>query len=148
MFHIFICYVCHELLLFEILIWRTANRTPPTSLSTNVHYERMMDMFNIKGHFCIDIPQLQDALEQSLQVSWIFLFWYLFNIKNLQMSVRCNTECYSQKLIMPVCESTDYECCFRWKMHLLSSMWWSTHQLIACHRTSLGSPSPNSENQL
>ncbi|PNF25063.1 2-hydroxyacyl-CoA lyase 1 [Cryptotermes secundus] len=42
--------------------------TPPTSLSTNVHYERMMEMFNIKGHFCVDIPQLQRALQQSLQV--------------------------------------------------------------------------------
>jgi hypothetical protein len=53
------------------------NRTPPTSLSTNVHYERMMEMFNIKGHFCVDIPQLQRALQQSLQVNRIFLLWYI-----------------------------------------------------------------------
>jgi hypothetical protein len=49
------------------------NRTPPSSLSTNVHYERMMEMFNIKGHFCINIPELQSALQQSLQVNRIFL---------------------------------------------------------------------------
>jgi len=43
--------------------------TPPTSLSTNVHYERMMEMFNIKGHFCVNIPQLQSALQEALQVT-------------------------------------------------------------------------------
>ncbi|KAJ9581741.1 hypothetical protein L9F63_003918 [Diploptera punctata] len=42
--------------------------TPPTSLSTNAHYEKMTEMFNSKGHFCINIPQLLDALKQSLKV--------------------------------------------------------------------------------
>ncbi|PSN51575.1 2-hydroxyacyl-CoA lyase 1 [Blattella germanica] len=46
----------------------TTKVTPPTSLSTNVQYERMMEMFNSKGHFCNTIPQLQDALKESLQV--------------------------------------------------------------------------------
>lgn len=43
--------------------------TPPTSLSTNVHYEKMMEMFNNKGHFCVNIPQLQRALQEALQVT-------------------------------------------------------------------------------
>lgn len=41
----------------------------PTLLSTNIHYERMMEMFGAKGHFCVDIPQLQSALQQSLKVN-------------------------------------------------------------------------------
>jgi 2-hydroxyacyl-CoA lyase 1 len=45
------------------------NVTPPTSLSTNVHYEKMMEMFNNKGHFCVNIPQLQKALQEALQVT-------------------------------------------------------------------------------
>jgi len=45
------------------------NRTPPTSLSTNVHYEKMMEMFNKKGHFCVNIPQLQRAIQEALQVN-------------------------------------------------------------------------------
>jgi hypothetical protein len=52
----------------------------------------MMDMFNIKGHFCVDIPQLQGALQQSLQVSRIFLFWYLLNVrtyKSMKNFVKC-----------------------------------------------------------
>jgi len=45
------------------------NRTPPTSLSTNVHYEKMMEMFNNKGHFCVNIPELQSALQEALKVN-------------------------------------------------------------------------------
>ncbi|XP_069682858.1 2-hydroxyacyl-CoA lyase 1-like [Periplaneta americana] len=41
---------------------------PPTLLTTNIHYERLMEMFGAKGHFCVDIPQLQSALQQSLKV--------------------------------------------------------------------------------
>lgn len=46
----------------------TTKVTPPTCLSTNIHYEKMMEMFNTKGHFCINIPQLQDVIKQSLKV--------------------------------------------------------------------------------
>ncbi|XP_069682859.1 2-hydroxyacyl-CoA lyase 1-like [Periplaneta americana] len=42
---------------------------PPTLLSTNIHYECLMEMFGRKGHFCVDIPQLQRAVQQSLKVN-------------------------------------------------------------------------------
>lgn len=56
-------------ILVWVFIWQIVNRTPPTSLSTNVHYEKMTEMFNSKGHFCVNILQLQSALQKALQVN-------------------------------------------------------------------------------
>nr|CAD7572589.1 unnamed protein product [Timema californicum] len=42
--------------------------TPPQSLTVDTHYERLMELGGGKGHFCMTIPQLQDALKEALQV--------------------------------------------------------------------------------
>jgi len=41
---------------------------PPTSLSDEVHYEKMVEMFGGKGSFCRTISQLQIALRDALAV--------------------------------------------------------------------------------
>nr|CAD7412274.1 unnamed protein product [Timema poppensis] len=42
--------------------------TPPQSLTVDTHYERLMELGGGKGHFCMTIPQLQDALKEALQL--------------------------------------------------------------------------------
>ncbi|KAG7198713.1 hypothetical protein KM043_001704 [Ampulex compressa] len=42
--------------------------TPPYSLTSETHYEKMMEMFGKKGHFCTTVQDIQRALKQSLQV--------------------------------------------------------------------------------
>uniref|UniRef100_A0A1A9ZYI5 2-hydroxyacyl-CoA lyase n=1 Tax=Glossina pallidipes TaxID=7398 RepID=A0A1A9ZYI5_GLOPL len=42
--------------------------TPPSALSVEVRYERMMEMFGMKGYFCKTIPELQRAMKESLQL--------------------------------------------------------------------------------
>lgn len=41
-------------------------RLPPTSLTVDVHYENMMNLFNEKGYFCKTILELQVAVRSSL----------------------------------------------------------------------------------
>ncbi|CAD7089581.1 unnamed protein product [Hermetia illucens] len=40
--------------------------TPPSALTVETRYERMMEMFGMKGYFAREIPQLQDALKEAL----------------------------------------------------------------------------------
>lgn len=42
--------------------------TPPTALSVKVHYENMMSLFGKKGFFCQTIPEVQQAVRESLKV--------------------------------------------------------------------------------
>lgn len=44
-------------------------RTPPTALTVYTHYENMMQLFGKKGHFCKTIPELQNAVKESLKVT-------------------------------------------------------------------------------
>lgn len=41
--------------------------TPPSALSVETHYEKMMEMFGEKGHFIRTIPELQKSLTKALQ---------------------------------------------------------------------------------
>lgn len=43
-----------------------AEMLPPTSLTVNVHYEKMMSMFGEQGFFCTTIKELQAALNKCL----------------------------------------------------------------------------------
>jgi len=43
--------------------------TPPTALNVETRYELMMSMFGKKGHFVKTIPELQDAVRESLRVT-------------------------------------------------------------------------------
>ncbi|KAK2584282.1 hypothetical protein KPH14_006684 [Odynerus spinipes] len=38
---------------------------PPNSLTSETHYERMLEMFGKKGHFCTTIEEIQQALKKS-----------------------------------------------------------------------------------
>lgn len=42
--------------------------TPPNSLTSETHYEKMMEMFGRKGHFCTSVQDIRRAIEASLQV--------------------------------------------------------------------------------
>lgn len=41
------------------------NTIPPNSLTSETHYEKMMEMFGKKGHFCQTIEDIQQALKES-----------------------------------------------------------------------------------
>ncbi|KAL4709019.1 hypothetical protein ACJJTC_005880 [Scirpophaga incertulas] len=43
--------------------------TPPTSLSCEVRYEKMMEMFGETGHFCRTVDEIQTALKKALTVT-------------------------------------------------------------------------------
>ncbi|XP_032691175.1 2-hydroxyacyl-CoA lyase 1 [Odontomachus brunneus] len=43
--------------------------TPPNSLTSETHYEKMMEMFGRKGHFCTTVQDIQQALKLSLKVT-------------------------------------------------------------------------------
>ncbi|XP_078047285.1 2-hydroxyacyl-CoA lyase [Augochlora pura] len=43
--------------------------TPPYSLTSEAHYERMMEMFGRKGHFCTTVKDIQEAIKSSLKVN-------------------------------------------------------------------------------
>ncbi|CAK9828362.1 2-hydroxyacyl-CoA lyase 1 [Anthophora retusa] len=43
--------------------------TPPNSLTCETHYEKMLEMFGRKGHFCTTVQDIQRALKSCLQVS-------------------------------------------------------------------------------
>ncbi|KOC66092.1 2-hydroxyacyl-CoA lyase 1 [Habropoda laboriosa] len=43
--------------------------TPPNSLTSETHYERMLEMFGCKGHFCTTVQDIQRALKSCLQVN-------------------------------------------------------------------------------
>ncbi|XP_035739958.1 2-hydroxyacyl-CoA lyase 1-like isoform X1 [Vespa mandarinia] len=38
---------------------------PPHSLTSGTHYEKMIEMFGKKGHFCVTIEEIQQALKKS-----------------------------------------------------------------------------------
>lgn len=42
--------------------------TPPYSLTSETHYEKLMEMFGKKGHFCTTVEEIQQALKLSLRV--------------------------------------------------------------------------------
>ncbi|XP_012063574.1 PREDICTED: 2-hydroxyacyl-CoA lyase 1 [Atta cephalotes] len=42
--------------------------TPPYSLTSETHYEKLMEMFDKKGHFCTTVKDIQQALQLSLKV--------------------------------------------------------------------------------
>lgn len=42
--------------------------TPPYSLTSETHYEKLMEMFGKKGHFCTTVEEIQQALKLSLKV--------------------------------------------------------------------------------
>lgn len=44
-----------------------ASVTPPSALSVETKYEKMMELFGEKGYFIRTIPELQSALKESLQ---------------------------------------------------------------------------------
>ncbi|KAI4456600.1 2-hydroxyacyl-coa lyase [Holotrichia oblita] len=41
---------------------------PPTTLEFSTRYEKMMELFGKKGHFCQTIPELQNAIKAALNV--------------------------------------------------------------------------------
>lgn len=45
------------------------NRTPPSALTVEAHYENLLNMFGHQGHFVKTIPQLEQSLQEALQVS-------------------------------------------------------------------------------
>ncbi|XP_011343689.2 2-hydroxyacyl-CoA lyase 1 isoform X3 [Ooceraea biroi] len=42
--------------------------TPPFTLTSETHYEKLMEMFGRKGHFCTTVQDIQQALKVSLKV--------------------------------------------------------------------------------
>lgn len=50
------------------------DRNPPSALTAEVHYERLVEMFGKKGYFCRTIPELQEALRQAFQVFPLFIY--------------------------------------------------------------------------
>ncbi|CAL1682935.1 unnamed protein product [Lasius platythorax] len=42
--------------------------TPPYSLTSETHYEKLMEMFGKKGYFCTTVEEIQQALKLSLKV--------------------------------------------------------------------------------
>ncbi|OAD54363.1 2-hydroxyacyl-CoA lyase 1, partial [Eufriesea mexicana] len=47
----------------------TMFRTPPNSLTSEVHYEKMIEMFGCKGFFCTTVQDIQRALKTCLQIN-------------------------------------------------------------------------------
>ncbi|XP_076167522.1 2-hydroxyacyl-CoA lyase [Ptiloglossa arizonensis] len=43
--------------------------TPPHSLTSETHYEKMMEMFGRKGHFCTTVQDIQHAMKLCLRVN-------------------------------------------------------------------------------
>ncbi|XP_029048831.1 2-hydroxyacyl-CoA lyase 1 [Osmia bicornis bicornis] len=43
--------------------------TPPNSLTSETHYEKMIEMFGKKGYFCRTVQDIQQAIKSCLQVS-------------------------------------------------------------------------------
>lgn len=43
--------------------------TPPTALSTEVRYEKMMEMFGSSGHFCRTVEEIENALKSAIKVT-------------------------------------------------------------------------------
>ncbi|XP_034834568.1 2-hydroxyacyl-CoA lyase 1 [Maniola hyperantus] len=46
-----------------------AQCTPPTALSTEVRYEKMMEMFGASGHLCRTVPEIEAALKDAVSVT-------------------------------------------------------------------------------
>ncbi|XP_070516334.1 2-hydroxyacyl-CoA lyase 1 isoform X2 [Cardiocondyla obscurior] len=42
--------------------------TPPFSLTSNIHYEKLMELFGKKGYFCTTVEDIQQALKSALKV--------------------------------------------------------------------------------
>lgn len=45
------------------------NRTPPSALTFETRYEKMMTMFGHNGYFVRQIPELQQAVAESLALT-------------------------------------------------------------------------------
>ncbi|CAH2092897.1 unnamed protein product [Euphydryas editha] len=46
-----------------------AQCTPPTALSTEVRYEKMMEMFGVTGHLCRTVEEIQSAVKAAIAVT-------------------------------------------------------------------------------
>ncbi|XP_063537099.1 2-hydroxyacyl-CoA lyase 1 isoform X1 [Cydia strobilella] len=46
-----------------------AQTTPPTALSVQVRYEKMMEMFGETGHLCRTVPEIQQAIKAAVAVT-------------------------------------------------------------------------------
>lgn len=55
-----------ELFLISILFIRS---TPPTALSGEVRYEKMMEMFGETGHLCRTVEEIETAVKKSIAVT-------------------------------------------------------------------------------
>lgn len=42
--------------------------TPPSALTVETQYEKMMNMFGLKGYFVREVPELQSALTEALSL--------------------------------------------------------------------------------
>lgn len=49
--------------------FQNSNRTPPTALTFETKYEKMMQMFGHNGYLARDIPELQNALNDALTLT-------------------------------------------------------------------------------
>lgn len=43
--------------------------TPPTALTPEVHYEKMMEMFGESGHLCRTVEDIEAAVKKALSVT-------------------------------------------------------------------------------
>ena len=56
-------------------------RLPPYSLTCEIHYEKLMEMFGKKGHYCTTVQEIEQALKDALSVSISLLTKYLNYIR-------------------------------------------------------------------
>lgn len=47
----------------------TFSSTPPTALSSEVRYEKMMEMFGCSGHLCRTTEEIENALKEAVKVT-------------------------------------------------------------------------------
>lgn len=45
-----------------------SHSTPPSALTVETRYENMMQMFSMSGHFVRTVPELQNAVKESLKL--------------------------------------------------------------------------------
>lgn len=60
---------CKFLNLTFLIYFNLVFRTPPTSLSVEVQYEKILNMFRLEGYLARNIPQVQAAVKNVLNVS-------------------------------------------------------------------------------
>jgi hypothetical protein len=71
---LYLIYKVYIFLIIKILFCRT----PPNTLTPNIHYENLMNLFGKEGHFCTNIQQIRKALSISLQVFIIYIYYLIF----------------------------------------------------------------------